>query len=516
MAARRLFWAALLIGGGALLLTGLGRRDLWQDEAETALLARSVLVHGKPVAFDGLNVVSGETSHEFGPDYVWRWSPWLQIYVVAGAFKTLGEGAAQARLPFALIGLCCLPLTFWWVRRLFEDERLARLSAGLLAVHVPFLLHMRQARWYALAAAAACGLLGFGPALLKGGRRRDVIGAALCAAVLFYANFLVAAALFVAFALGALALGVDRKGLKALGAALALAALLCLPGILLHRGMAGQEAARFLVMKTVRQAFGYGAWTLLWICPLPVFALALWHGRGDRRARFLALSLGGLVLALALGPWRFFRYLVPLAPVGAALEAYALSSLWKKSRAGAVLLGAVLVCTDLLSAPLYLTLPKKLGTFDRNKIVGEIGSPLLGYFRELGHELDACERAAAAYLNANARPGDVVLATYGDLVLQFYTKGLKIVGGFQGLKLPPEPDWIVVQPNILSFEPGKDADVFRFLAARVDVRAYERVPLSCESAMLAACPEPWTHEYVPSDKPALKLLKRIKPRPARF
>src|SRR5438045_9532366 len=39
-----------------------------EDEAETALLGRNILHYGKPVASDGMNVISQEAGHEFGAD----------------------------------------------------------------------------------------------------------------------------------------------------------------------------------------------------------------------------------------------------------------------------------------------------------------------------------------------------------------------------------------------------------------------------------------------------------------
>ncbi|MDP7076630.1 MAG: glycosyltransferase, partial [Myxococcota bacterium] len=62
---------------GLVLLTRLDRPMLWQDEAQTALLARSILEFGVPVGFDGLNSYSQELGVEYGEDRIWRWHPWL-------------------------------------------------------------------------------------------------------------------------------------------------------------------------------------------------------------------------------------------------------------------------------------------------------------------------------------------------------------------------------------------------------------------------------------------------------
>ena len=79
----RLDWAlvAVLAVAAFLLFYNLGQRPFWQDEAETACLAKNVLRTGLPYAFDGVNVVSQEEAREFDKTggYLWRWSPGIQI-----------------------------------------------------------------------------------------------------------------------------------------------------------------------------------------------------------------------------------------------------------------------------------------------------------------------------------------------------------------------------------------------------------------------------------------------------
>src|SRR5437899_334000 len=142
-----------------LLFFNLGGRYFWQDEAETVLLGKSILRSAAPYAFDGTNVVSQEAGREFGPDFLWRWAPWLQYYVAAGSIGLLGTTPLAARLPFALLGLLTVPLVFILARDLFGSRRVARLSALCLATSVPFLLHARQARWHAPAFLLATGFL---------------------------------------------------------------------------------------------------------------------------------------------------------------------------------------------------------------------------------------------------------------------------------------------------------------------------------------------------------------------
>ena len=142
----------ILALGAFLLLFHLDDRPFWQDEAETACLAKNVLKYGLPRAYDGVNIVSQEQGHEYDENFLWRWSPWMQIYVAAAAFRLGGLTTYAGRLPFALMGLACIFLVYQLVRRNFDDRTWALWAAALLTCSVIFLLFARQCRYYSLGA----------------------------------------------------------------------------------------------------------------------------------------------------------------------------------------------------------------------------------------------------------------------------------------------------------------------------------------------------------------------------
>src|SRR5438874_10579034 len=113
---------AVVLVSALLIFFSLDTRILWIDEAETALLGRSILVHGVPTAFDGRNIISQEVGREYGSDYVWRWTPWLDKYVAAAAFAVLGESTFSARFPFALLGLVCVISMYPLALAFFRDR----------------------------------------------------------------------------------------------------------------------------------------------------------------------------------------------------------------------------------------------------------------------------------------------------------------------------------------------------------------------------------------------------------
>jgi 4-amino-4-deoxy-L-arabinose transferase-like glycosyltransferase len=503
--------AALLLLGAFLLFGNLGGRGLWQDEAETAMLARRALVHGVPLADDGVNAVSSELGRDRGADGVWNWSPWLPIYVEAASFRLLGEGDAAARLPFALAGFLCLPAVYLLSRRWFESAAAARLSTLALALSTAFVLHARQARWYALAALGAAALALALDAVLA--RRRGAVAAFSAAGLaLFYANDFVAIGLVAALWAAAPLLRPARDGWRRLALATALVAAGALPGALYFRVL--DKPGAFDAARVLSQ----GASALVLLCAhlLPWPALALLARAAARRLRpeierrrvsFLLAWCLAYAAYLALAPWLFFRYLIVLAPAAAVLVGQALDVLRRRSRAAA-LLGALLLATDLFArAPWSVFGVRSAGW----TYVGPTHAPWVRLAEEIVRGYPSCDRAAAAYLKERAAPSDVVLTNYGDGALQFYS-GLRVRGGEQGPPWPEAPDWVVVHPYEISRDPGRDWTVLQFIRARVAPggAGYEVQPFVCRDPVLADAPEPDTHRFSPpSGGSSLVILRRF-------
>jgi 4-amino-4-deoxy-L-arabinose transferase-like glycosyltransferase len=512
----------ILVLVAALLLFGsLSGRSLWQDEAETALLAKSILASARPTVFDGRNLVSQEAGREFGPDLLWRWSPWLQYYVAAAAIALCGRTTFAARLPFALLGLLTVPLTWRLARRLFGSPAVTRLSALLLITSVPFLLHARQARWYSLIDLALVGLL-LCAVEMRRHRWLPAAGFVVAGVVAFYSNYFVATGILAAILVAAPILDSRRPFLVRLVLAEAIVGLAAIPGILFFDPF-GKEKASGVVKAAAQLWYDLCSyWTFA--LPLPVLALVLYlvvrRPNGDetaewrRPAAFLvALSLAYLIF-IAFGPWVMFRYVSVLVPPAAILIGVGAAWLLGRWRHVGVAAAIFLAATNVIHlAPLgYLGLPGTVPA-DNYPRGSRIGSPLLGYLHELIHPPRDPERVVAAYLDDHARPEDVVMATYGDLPLQFYT-GLKIVGGLQGGPLPVDPDWILIRQFMMGPEQGKDSDVFQFIRSRIDPALYRMVRLEAKDFKLGNAPDPEFHLFrEPEAGPPLLLLHRRSDRP---
>lgn len=572
----RVLWAIMALAA-LLIFWSLGSRFLWQDEAETALLGKTILKFGRPVAYDGLNVVSQEAGREFNEyDYLWRWSPWLQYYVAAISIGLFGTNTIAARLPFAILGLLTVPATYVLARRLFASIGVARLSAFFLTVCVPFLLHVRQCRWYALFYLLSVFLLLYLARMVRG-RRLAWLGFAAMAVLAFYSNYLTGVGMVGGLVAVSLLLRRDKIFVGKLAAALAVIVILCLPGLLfsevfkhasvesrdaaqreahnqairrqaLERGQPASQQPLDGVPRLPKQFLANSSEFFTYLLPLPLFLLLAFFllrrprraadktlrsastplsstaangGADDPGARRWALALSLFCLLylayVSSAPWMMFRYIGVLAPIAAMLIGLTVYQVFRWNPVAATALAVVLVCTNLVHmvpfalprtqalvrTPYGELTPVSVPVFpwavprDHFPEVAGISSPLFGYLYEITHSFDEGEAAMIRFIESRAQSDDIVLTTYGDLPLQYYT-GLQVVGGLQGRldALPERLNWVIFRGFVISQAPGKDAELYNVLRKRLKLELYDEVEFPWRDfGPPGNCPEPQYHLF---------------------
>ena len=485
--------AAILLLGAFFCFWNLDGRGLWQDEAVTAVLAQRTRALGVPLADDGVNPVSTELGRDRAADGVWNWSPWLPFYLCAAGLRALGAEAG-ARLPFALAAWLCLPAVYLLGLRVGGSRRAARYSALALVLSAPFLLHARQARGYSFAA-LCCAVLALCVEGVLEGDRRDVVLFVAFSVILFYTNDLVALVYVFSLFLSALTIGrLSRSAQLRLTASVAVAAAVCLPGIFYFRVF--EHGAGLSVLSAPLRSARSLSYLFALVLPWPAALAARSLGVRSRRLLWSCLICAAV---LGLSPWLFSRYLIALAPLGAALTGAALDALAARSR----LLAAACL------AALATTLPS--AGFIRWAEPGSLHSPFLALTAEVLNGYPSCGRAAGEYLAARATPGQIVLTNYDDAVLQFYAPALRTRGGAQGPPWPADPDWMVLHPYELSRGSGRDFDVLNFARARLARGGYAVQPFVCRDPVLAGAPEPETHRFTaPTAGSSTVILRRAR------
>lgn len=520
--------AAVLVAGSFLILANLGNRYLWADEAETALLARNILHYGVPRAFDGKNLVSQELGRDYDANYLWRWTPWLPKYVAAASFLVLGESTASARLPFALIGILCIAALYLLALRLFEDPWTAALAMAFLAFSVPFLLYVRQCRYYSLAVLAT--IAGFH--LLFGlveRRKGAAVGLVVALSVLFHSNYLPFVALLAGWAVCLPVFYPRREVLLRVAVAVSAALALNAPWFVFFR-IFNKSADAERLYSVSRNLSNYYTWGNRFGFPLLAVALFLallaWRRRAGaplgaphlRRFFFLLTFVGVYVAVISLAPWSFFRYLVGLLPVFALLLAYMCRAACAWNRAAGLAATGLLLFTGVFHTVSALPVPdpvyERVAEIDGSKPFN-VWLPLYNYVDEVTHDFDGPIEGLVLLLRERARPADRVFISYGDLPLKFYTD-LEVKGGQTGEDLSgwAMPDWVIVRAFYrFGDRPAMaaDAERMRQYLGRLPRAAYRRLDVAILDLSWENIPEPSFHRFrTPQAGKPVRVMQRIR------
>lgn len=484
-----------------LLFWGLGRPALWQDEAETALLGQSVARHGLPlVRLDG-RLISGQpslASYESNDQGVWIWNTWLPYYAAAASFKVFGVGTWAARAPFAFFAFLAFLLAGSFFDALAEPGA-AEIAKWLLALNVPWLLFMRQCRYYSLACFGLLAALYSYRLILKGKRLGP---AALAASLTFlFHSFFVMGPIVIA------ALGIEashRRGKsgfqRRFWSAAAAAAALALPFAWYFRVWTRPGNHMYPVSESAQFLRTFLLWLMQFSAAWPLLALALARRRGLRikilvlagyaalavmislegdfqigsllflgffaglaweggppaeeissRSVFLLCALSLLVFSLT-GAEPYGRYLAPILPFFCLATAAAIEKLAGPRRRLAAFLAILCATTNIFSV-----LPIKVGAViapqsARESVSGmmrsrlrqvPLRSDLFSFIGEIGRGARGYVEELCGILNRLGLPGQRAFSPADNLSLMFYT-GLNFMtpAEFAGSR----PEWIIPSP----------------------------------------------------------------------
>ncbi len=174
-----------------LAFKGLGLNDFWDDEANTAVIGRNLLKTGELTAWDGRNLLSYGMGGQLTEDMKKLTHPPLQYVVAAAGLWFFGDSTAGIRFFFVLIGLLTVPFAAAWYRHEFESKSYW-LAGFLLAVNVPFLLYIRQVRYYPLGLAFSFATLWIWSSISKGKNAP----ARILAGILFFSLLIISQPLY--------------------------------------------------------------------------------------------------------------------------------------------------------------------------------------------------------------------------------------------------------------------------------------------------------------------------------
>ncbi|MBN1129697.1 MAG: glycosyltransferase family 39 protein [Chitinispirillaceae bacterium] len=430
----RLAALAIFLAAAMLLFPGLGDRCLWQDEAETALVAKNILRTGLPLAWDGRQLVTQDNGRELSNQLVWGWTPWLQHYTAAFGMAIFGVNSFGARWPFALLGCLSFPFFFLLVRGMTKDRFLAFAAVVVLLTSVQYLLLLRQCRYYALLPVLFFLCLWAYRHLPS---KRGVAFLSLGFVLLFYSNYISCAIAATGFLLHA-ALFRRREGIwKQCAVVVLIVGAGALPWIFVTGFLDRASPSgnfRVYALGTLIMADRY-------VCPAVILAGL---GAAYVRKRLKPDGIPGLAVCMLI-PLFFFlpamvwpnpRYIAFLLPVGALVAAKAIREVhaWKPWLG--LLLAAVLIVSNVPVIPLPLLIPSSVG---REMLSGDFAtgadafraglfkSELWGYAFELAHATRGPDEELVSFVNTNTAPDDLIGISNDWFPVMFHT-GRRIAG----------------------------------------------------------------------------------------
>jgi len=501
-------WAApVAIGACAavLLFWNLTDTYLWQDEANTAVLAVRLMKYGRPLAYDGRNLLTDDNFAAQDPrtvderardpekaiedcirrgtmtrDRMWTYHPWGQFLVAGLSIAMLGPTTLAARLPFALAGLATVLALYWLLHRFLRSTLIAVLACALLTLNVYWLLHARQARYYSLSSLGLVLTL-FAYARWQEGARWGAAVFVVVAWCWFQVDYGTVWPIFGVLFADAIVRSLRsdwRSKMKPVVTGLALAAAIA-PYIFFYRlttrqsGQLGTWAYR--LKGAVFNLNEYVAPAIVLLAAL-VLVIVRWRRLPALESRLVLLGCA-IVVCLALWvatvtPMNFVRYVIMVAPVGAMITAWlCVRGLGPYASRFAWTAAAVVALTPWLCTPVTMIWKApwwaRTGTLVRSEL-SLIGSDIFA------HRADP-NRLVIEWLQRNAAPTDEILVNYEDLPLMYYLPN-PIRGGIAAFRVEDDraaPPAFAVMRRTVPFVhwPVFQREVARYYWAPVPVKA---------------------------------------------
>ena len=485
----------LTVLSGVLLLADLGDGYLWQDEAQSALISRTILNEGVPKATDGKNNFEQARDAIQGANKTWRYHPWLHFYTIAGSFAVLGESTLSARLPAALAGIGSVLMLYFLGLKVTRNRETAFIAGLLLALSVAFLLLTTQCRYYGLSIFfAVLGAHSFFRMI-----RSERWGFLLFVAssfFLFHAHYIYCATLFLS--LLAYTWFFARAQLKRVISGMAIVTVVNIPAIYWYGGISQKAEGEILSFSdTLSFLSTFGGHIDQFLIPgalillLGILAVVGLVKTGNSKGADLPVSIQALalpfifsmvtVLSIAVLVHKpYFRYIGPVIPFFMLI----MTILIRWAMQIHVLMGVAIIVIWLATGDL-----KSYG----QQMTTDYYGPMEGITQ---------------FLNKFGEPKDTVAITYGDLPVKFYTD-LHVFGALSNkdYRKALNAKWIVLRKHSIMEE---DAQMKKFLVNNLDMSQYQQATIDYPDIPFQNREVLDKHHFKPvRNAPKVRILKRV-------
>jgi hypothetical protein len=424
-----------------LAIQGLGYNCFWDDEAETAIIAKNLITMGHLTGWDGRHLCTNRNGNLLDAN-LRPHHPFAMYLATAASFRMFGCTTRAGRLPFVIFGLMALFLLFQMLRSAYPSLSVfTHYSVALTALSTSYLLYIRQCRYYALCIFFAMLALAFYRHCLKKPRWVMFAGLGASLTALFFSHYLVMICFAASLLVCHLVFHARQWGKKEYASAALWCALLLLPAVgfsiankvwIRPDAYTGSLAPLQLLARLCLYFRDFDAFGVLpGIVALTGTACAVRLRKKYLEARIFlefGLFIAAYITIVSIASPQFvkgewfqnladMRYMVVLIPLGAVCTGALLSMIHVKTKPLAFLLFCSITCTNVFS--LYWT-------------VSKIRLLLPSYVYEITHDYLTPYEAVINFLDKNPRFMNdtiVCIPEYCQEPIQFYLGDKLRMGG---------------------------------------------------------------------------------------
>jgi hypothetical protein len=439
---KRLFFYVFFIELVALFaFQGLKYNCFWDDEAETAIVAKNLATSGHLSGWDGRHLCAFRNGSILDENFHPR-NPIGMYLATAASFRLFGCSTTAGRFPFVVAGLGALFILFWILRTEYPTlPVLARYSVALTGLSTSYLLYIRQCRYYALCIFFALLALALYRASLRKPTWAIFAGLGASLAAFFFSHYLIMICFTVSLLAVHFVFHTRQWGKKDFFRAALACGLVALPivwfsvlkQVWIRPDMARDAGVPMQILTRLYLNFrDFDAFGVLpGILAIGAVVWAVRYGKKYLEMKpFLEFGLfiaAYMVVLAILSPQlvkvgRFdnladLRYMVVLIPLGAVCAGALLSIIHNKTKLAAFLLFCTITCTNVLCLRL---------------INPHLRLLLPAYVYEITHDYQTPYEVVTDLLSSNPRfmkDTIVCIPEFSQLPIQFYCGDFLRIGG---------------------------------------------------------------------------------------
>lgn len=326
---------------------------------------------------------------------------------------------------------------YFFSKRLVKDETLSKIAIILLITSVPFLLYIRQARYYALLPLATIWMMYSYLNLLENKKGSSILFV-VSSAMLFYSNYLVFIGTLIGMVLYHIGIeykNYDRKRIKRFVVALGGAFLAAFPWLFYTNvGGKGKLAPQLLMADFPSPEIITLIFNLSYFFVPIIFLPLIYVTLRKQKELYLSLFVISSVIFSLILTWPNTRYVIGIIPLLYLVLAFPVKCIYDRNKTLGVSIILLLVFTNIFSTipmvALKITgISQNINFSDNLNFIDErsrIYSPFFDYLYTITHEFDMPIRGGVEYLKTYGNANDVVLTNFDPLTHAFYTN-MKVI-----------------------------------------------------------------------------------------